>query len=169
MLIFGSQLGAYMQNSYNEGSSYGGNGIQLGNPNQVGNEFLEQNKSTNHLQFKNDTVLAENGSNALQTKDTPQDLLSKSAEIAVNAREEYDINQNNGFIKGSMEIEANPFKLTGGSEIQQKSKLKKEKAEIWSIKKYATMKRHIIFFFLGYGYIWFRNRISTPSYKSIFI
>ena len=102
--------------------------INLGDPNSVGDPLLQHNHDHSGIASTNDTVLAEQGAASLQNSEF-KDVVRDANSAAVNGREEHQINLENGFFKQSLLVQQDPFKLTGGREMQQRSLVTKETQE----------------------------------------
>lgn len=125
VILLGNTSSLAMREEYLQGQKLGEKGIALGSPASVDDGFFSRAGNTSSLTSLNDTTLVGKGGEALSEKVGPGDLLYASQKSAINAREEHQINQEDGFIKTSMGIEADPLKQTGGkylsrSEIKEK-------------------------------------------------
>ncbi|MDC0864363.1 conjugal transfer protein TraN [Rickettsiaceae bacterium] len=91
------------------------NATRLGNPTKYEN-FLKKDEDTTHLQSLSDDGLFNGGTESLRNSDKGK-FLQKAEEKKIDAKEQYQINSNNQYLKDSIDICADPMSKTGGGSL----------------------------------------------------
>ena len=116
-MLFNQQVLAAQNNYYQQGKNLGaGSNSITAEPND---SFLQRSADTSHLQNMNDVSLSAAANNKTGSEEST--ILTQSHNKSTESIDKYQLNQDDAWIKNSMQVEANPMSAIGGSLTSSRS------------------------------------------------
>jgi conjugal transfer mating pair stabilization protein TraN len=116
-MLFNLQVLAAQNNYFQQGKNFGqGAKGMAAEPND---SFLQRGANTSHLQNMNDVSLSAAASSKTGSEEST--ILTQSHNKSTESIDKYQLNQDDAWIKNSMQVEANPMSAIGGSLTSSRS------------------------------------------------